>query len=352
MTIDKVKLRHSANTAEFAARFAGLIGSALTLPASSVETAAVVETDDDEQDILVTLDANPPEDARVAALIEVRRVSRSSVRGNVACFAGTAAGDLEDLCGRIAGLLRRTAPIPIASHRAAVTELARLAYAVTPRGRLRRTFGRPRAKQLAIVLGMAAVGASAIAAYDAAWRVPPARERIDFERGVDGWTVESAPDSRGCTSLEQARGTSKGGTGSLQIHVALDGQSHDRRSGEAWLDLRSTHAFPQGAADDLGERTLVASVLARADHGSTEPARVGFQLFVKDSSFRGCYGAVEPARGDWVKVSVNARCDAPGQYFDAGYDGHALATLGVKVALPDDASGKFVGSVFVDSLGW
>jgi hypothetical protein len=335
--------------AEFAGGLAGVLRAVLKLDSTEVELRVVETSGDGTGGVIVVLEpATSTEQGFLTRLLVQRTKSKANQPGEIV-FDATQSTEIEELCGHLAGRLGHLAPIDVGNHRQAAAALARLA------GRHSTRVGSKSVGPalLASALGVGVAVSIATAMLLRIWQVGSVPERFGFEGDIRGWTAETAPGARGCTGIQRAQAGSKSGNSALRMALALDGRDLDKRSGEAWVNLRQLQLAGLRAPLDLQGTSLVgwASVVSAVSGEALE--EVGFQLFVKDQHFRGCYGPwVTASRDRWLKLTVEANCDSPHHHVDTGYDRHSIVAVGVKVAVTEGATGSFAGAVHVDSIGW
>jgi hypothetical protein len=180
-------------------------------------------------------------------------------------------------------------------------------------------------------------------------------ERYGFEDTVHGWTpgtFERSRAIRGCTISELMP---YAGRFSLRCELDLDCRSADRASGEVEVDLRSNPPGPAitAPADIAGVR-ITARVRAPEQAAGATDARNGWQLYVKDLSFRGFSGSYTNIQsGNWSQIEATpSRVKPRDGFIDEGFDPTQAIVIGVRLGCGDRSATVFRGDVFIDAVSW
>jgi hypothetical protein len=349
----KLEVAHGESSRKFAERFVVVLRELMMAEAPDVGLVPLSITESVKDGVTVFLPIDGA--AKIGSLrLAIARNSELRAQPPHEAFDAASEAEVDDLLGRIAGRLELAAPLALQKHRAQLRELTSLAYPENTLHRLRRHF---RAVSLTSLLTWAIVPVGgAIAGY--AWyqsgaEPPGPPERLGFENDADGWDVESAPGSKGCVGLSRTADSARTGRFSLQVRLAVDGTDPERRNGEARLELSRATDTTIRAPLDLHDRTVVAWIQPREAAGSPTFESLRFQLFVKDGSFKACYGPpIAASSGRWSKLEVDAKCNTSSHHADPEFDGRAIALLGIKIATSDSSAAKFSGDLYLDSVGW
>jgi hypothetical protein len=142
---------------------------------------------------------------------------------------------------------------------------------------------------------------------------------------------------------------------SLRCDVDLDCRSADRASGEVEVDLRSNPPGPDIRAPvNMEGIRITARVRAPEQVAGTVTSRNGWQLYVKDLSFRGLFGSFTNIQGGmWSQIETTpSRTKPTDGFIDAGFDPAQAIIVGVKLGCGGGSTTLFRGDVFIDAVSW
>lgn len=276
-------------------------------------------------------------------------VPRPLNRQHVTCAACSRAADpeqLEELIGQIAQRMQLPRAVELAAHRGKIAELAKVA---TDLGRSTTELRLRRLAPLGVAAGLLVVAAAGWKIW-ALTREPPSSERFDFENGISPWQCQDAPGVRGCVAVRQSNTLSKAGANSLEMVVDLQPNDSERRSAEVWAAFGADSST---AVSDLDGRRVIAWVRPSAEAGGSIGHRNAFQIYVKDTKWRSCYGPlVEASPGEWQQLQLRVGVPSAGQFVESGFDGHAITGIGIKLALPTPGMEGASGLTHIDAIAW
>ena len=182
-----------------------------------------------------------------------------------------------------------------------------------------------------------------------------------FECGASGWEQTDYFGSQAITAVTPSRITDRQGvhTTSLALTVDFTGPKNvrvneHREAGEVQVDL--TRFPPAGLPStpvDLTDQLITAWVWASAGSNGDPAHPNGFQLFVKDSHNRNCYGEwvnIEPEE-QWFQISWR---ETRAVLCDPGFDSAAPKVIGLKVALGENAVVSYAEplTVYMNDVNW
>jgi hypothetical protein len=192
---------------------------------------------------------------------------------------------------------------------------------------------------------------------------PQPAKRFSFEPGTMGWLPQGGvEDTQAVTDVAQSTIRAWSGWASLVLEVNLIGGDHPTNSkGEAFVDMR--YNLPTGtttpAPYDLTGTTITCWVYAPPGSAGDANSPNGFQVFVKDKSFKSEYGTWEniaPEReGTWFQISLTSGTQVPpGGYMDPEFDPTRIVLLGVKIGAGGKSTDqmRYTGPVYIDACDW
>jgi hypothetical protein len=256
---------------------------------------------------------------------------------------GGSADQLEELLGRIAGKLGVSQTLDMLAFRARVRQLTTVAKSSPGYQRY--------AKRRRVVLASVLAGAVIVLAGGYLAGVHKLGfGRFEFEQDSGGWTAQTQGNS-GCIGAVQTREHAKHGAHSLELKLQLAPGSEHSRAGEAFVDLTKPRSPELGAPLNMNSKLISAWVYTPADASGSPLAPNGYQLFVKDGSYKSHYGAWTNAEADsWSRVQLKVGVAENGSRPQAGFSADSVAVIGIKLELAGQATEGFTGSVYLDSV--
>ena len=178
--------------------------------------------------------------------------------------------------------------------------------------------------------------------------------RYDFEDSIVTWVAQDYIDSRACTQVLRSRERAKQGEFALKLMIDLRGGHPNLSKGEAWVDMRTSPPAGVRAPLDLTGKTV--TIWAYAPVGAQgDPSRPnGFQVFVKDSTWKGEYGPWQNiVEGVWVPVTLKVSTTQPaGGWMAPGFDPSRIIAVGFKVGAGGGSTKAYKGVLWIDAVGW
>lgn len=183
---------------------------------------------------------------------------------------------------------------------------------------------------------------------------PQTSLRYSFEKGKQGWQHQTYNDSQACEQVDTTSAQEKDGSHSLKMSIDLVGGDAHRSKGEAWVDWTKTAPGNEKVPLDLSGRTITAWVYAPKGAAGENSSSNGFQIFIKDSEWRGEYGTWNNVEeGQWTMISLTVSTTAPDDgWMASGFDPKHIVALGVKMGAGELSKAKYKGPVFVDTISW
>ncbi|MFH0953267.1 MAG: beta-galactosidase [Verrucomicrobiota bacterium] len=181
----------------------------------------------------------------------------------------------------------------------------------------------------------------------------------DFEKDTDGFVISDYTNSLAVTSVVRSTTRAAIGSGSLQMNVKLVATNAARNNGEASVDMQwwppnNVVVVPYVVQPvNLDGKQASVYVWSPAGARGTNAAPNGFQLFVKDDSFRAEMGTWTPVcEGVWQKVKLTPSTVAPTNgSMQPGFDPTRIRTIGIKYAAgTNKISANYTGPIYVDAF--
>jgi hypothetical protein len=180
-------------------------------------------------------------------------------------------------------------------------------------------------------------------------------ERYGFEDTVTGWRPGTYELARAIQTCAPSEREPYSGRFSLVCRVDLNCRSTDRTNGEVEVDLRGHSPSAELVAPlDLDGVRITARVRAPAGAAGSASMPNGWQLYVKDTSFRGFVGSWSNLEPDnWSQIEVTPGRAAPRDGFmTAGFDPASVGILGVKLGCGSGSTTLFAGDILIDVISW
>ena len=170
-----------------------------------------------------------------------------------------------------------------------------------------------------------------------------------FESGTMGWGPQTAGDSQGVISVAQSKDYHEEGKHSLQLTTDLEGGHATRSKGEAYVTM--IHA------QNLEDTPITVWVYVPKDALGNPQKPNGIQVFVKDSNWRGEYGAwwniTSETVNKWCEVTLTPSRTAPqGGSVTPEFDPTQIMAVGVKVAIGEGSLDVYKGPIYIDAVDW
>lgn len=182
-------------------------------------------------------------------------------------------------------------------------------------------------------------------------QVPP---KYDFEDSLTSWIPQDYRDSRACVAVRTCTTVAKVGHRSLEMSMNLIAQDAESSKGEAWVDMLQHPPVGLQAPLDLTGRTIAVWVYAPHGAAGEQNAPNGFQVFVKDSEWRGQYGKWHDIdEGEWMPVTLTVSAQTPtGGWRAEGFNPREVIAVGLKMAAGGASSARYRGPLYVDAVDW
>jgi hypothetical protein len=176
----------------------------------------------------------------------------------------------------------------------------------------------------------------------------PAKSAYSFETGAMGWVAQTYKDSQACIRVEWSTEAYYDGNHSLKCIMELIGGDDHNSKGEIWIDISKKPLV------GMNNRTVTAYILAPSGSSGVLTDPNGFQLFVKDSSWKAEYGPWTPViEGEWVSISLVVSPTEPtGGYMEPGFDPNKIFAIGVKMGAGGGSMARFNGNIYIDAVDW
>ena len=181
-----------------------------------------------------------------------------------------------------------------------------------------------------------------------------AAPKYDFEDSLTGWVPQDYKDSRACTAVKTCTTTAKHGQRSLEMTMNLAAQNAESSKGEAWVDMLQHPPDGLEAPLDLRGRTITVWVYAPRGAAGDPSAPNGFQVFVKDSQWRGEYGKWSNIEeGTWTRVTLTVTDKTPaGGWMADSFNPNEIIAVGMKMGAGGASRAKYKGPVYLDAVDW
>jgi hypothetical protein len=178
--------------------------------------------------------------------------------------------------------------------------------------------------------------------------------KYNFEDGAMGWEAQKEGDSRACVEVSYSDEMAGEGKHSLKVQMELDGENELKRNGEAWVNMLKMQPGREQAPVNLRDRTVTAWVYGPPGSQGDRSRPNGFQIFVKDKSWKVEYGSWKNVEeGRWVKLSLNVSASSPsGGFVEPGFDPGQIIAIGIRMGVGGSSIAEYKGAIYVDAVDW